>query len=365
MKRKILSLVLVLALLTAALPPFAAADNTGLCFTATNDKLLDLSSAAVNVGGNMYVPARVYSAFGIYYSYFTANSTGMLYNGSKQIYFDLNAGNSYDSYGDIFTAAAVLHNNQVYVPATWTCRYFGLSISAITGVGYGDIVRLKDANVSLSDASFLDSVNSAMKYYYYAYSGGPVSTPTPTPTPTPAVSQPEAETTGKAGTTTLCFIGLPAASVLDQLGKYGYTACFFLTADEAASSPDTVRRIYGSGYGIGIYCKSSPESECPAARDAIYAAAQVRPILMSSAAAAAKACTAYAQAHGYAYYAQRNAFAESIANASTVTTRLESAGGRTVLTFVSGTGTNKLLPSLLQYLATNKYTVQPLLETGV
>lgn len=366
MKRKLLSLFLVCALVTAALPVSVAADNTGVCFTATNDMLLDLGNAATYSGGSIYVPSRVFSTFGIYYSYFSSDATGMLYNGSKQAYFDLNEGTCYDSYGNYYSASAIYHNGQVYVPVAWTCYYFGLTYSSIGGVGYGDIIRIKNGGEVLTDSQFLDSVTRMMRSRYNEYTGGNNPPPaTPSPSTAPAVPSVSADEEGTPGSVTLCFIGLPTDAVLDQLDTYGYKATFFVTADDANGSPDIVRRAYGSGYNIGVYCQSAPESECNAAAEAVFSAVHMRPTLMTSPTATAKTCAAYASEHGYAYYTQRNAFAETTSSASTVTARLEKAGGHVTLTFVSGNGTNKLMGSLPQYLSTKKYTVTPLLETSV
>ena len=361
MKQKLLCLFLACALLVCALPVSVAADNTGLCYTAVNDKLLDLNNTAVSSGGGLFVPATAYAAYGIYYSYFSANNTGMLYNGTSQIFFDLNAGNSYDSNGNYYTAAALLHNGQVCVPVGWTCRYFGISYSFIPGVGYGDIVRLKNGGEVLTDDKFIDAATPSMKIYYNQYFGSP-STPAPTPTP---VVTPSPEEGGKAGTTTLCFIGMPDTSVLDQLAAHSYRACFFLTAAEAAAAPDLVRRICGAGHGIGVYVSSKPEKEAAAAAAAIYAAAQIRPTLLSSPTNVSKACADYAAEHGYAYYAQRNPVAASVSSASAVTAKLAAASGHITLTLTCGEGTTKLAPGLVSYLANEKYTVLPLLETGV
>ena len=365
MKRKLLSLFLVLVLVSAALPLPAAADNTGVCFSATNDTLLDLSSAAVYSGGGVYVPSRLFSAFGIYYSYFSSSATGMLYNSSRQIFFDANDGNCYDSNGNYYSATAILHNDQIYVPVGWTCRYFGLTYSFISGIGYGDIVRVKNGSEVLTDSQFLDAATSLMRSRYNEYSGSSVTTPTPASTPAPTAAPVEEKEEGKSGTTTLCFIGLPSSAVLDQLGKHDFHACFFLTAEEISAEPDLVRRAYCAGNDLGVYCKSDPESEFPAAAKALFEVVQVSPTLMTSPSAASKVCAEYGESHACAYYTQRNAVSAATSSASAVTARLEKVSGHITLTLVSGSGTNKLIASLLQYLTTKKFTVLPLLETGV
>ena len=157
---------------------------------------------------------------------------------------------------------------------------------------------------------------------------------------------------------------MPDAALLDQLSAHSYKACFFLTADEANASPDLVCRIYGSGHGLGIYCKSDAETECQAAADAIYAAAQVRPTLLTSPPTISKACADYAATHGYAYYAQRNPFSAANAKVSEISALLENANSRVIVTLTCGTGTARLISGLAPYIASKNISVLPLLETG-
>ena len=359
MKRKILSMLLVCALLAALTPLPAAADSTGLCYTAVNDQLLDLNSAAVNYSGVLFVPAQAYSVYGISYNYFSANRTGMLNNGGKQVFFDLNTGNSYDSYGNSFGQAGIFHNGQVYVPVEWTSHYFGLSYSYISGNGYGDVVRIKNGNAVLTDANFINAAKSQMKVYYNEY-----YPPAPTPTPTPAQTEPaqsSPEESGSPGTLTLCFIGMPDAGLLNRLAAQNWKACFFLTADEVNAAPDFVRRIVCAGQGIAVYCKSKPETECAAAAAAVYAAAQIRPILLTSPASISKACAEFAKVHGYAYYTQRN----PVSSAAAILSKLKSNAGRVTVTLTCGSGTDRLIGTLLQDAAAEEITVLPLLETDV
>lgn len=361
MKRKIFSVLLACALLAALMPFPAAADSSGLCYTAVNDQLLDLTSAAISYGGTVFVPVKVYAGCGINYTYFAGSETALLNNGRVQVFFDMKNGTNYDSNGNYFGEPVASHNGQIYVPAAWTCQYFGLSYSYISGNGYGDIIRIKNGSEWLPDANFMDAASSQMKTYYNMYFHTEPA-PTPTPAPTQAVPSPSpAEESGEPGTLTLCFIGMPDAGLLNQLAAQNWRACFFLTADEVNAAPDLVRRIVCAGHGIGIYCKDKPETECASAENAVYAAAQVRPILLTSPSSISKACAEYAMAHGYAYYAQRN----PVSSAAAITDKLKSAAGRVTVTLTCGTGTDRLIAELLQDAATKKVSILPLLETDV
>ena len=78
-----------------------------------------------------------------------------------------------------------------------------------------------------------------------------------------------------------------------------------------------------------------------------------------------KACADYAATHGYAYYAQRNAYPSSTASASAITSELKNASSHVTITLTCGTGTSKLIGTLLQYVDSNGISVLPLRETDL
>lgn len=357
MPRRILAVILVL-LFVAPFVVTASADSTGLCFTATNDNLLELSSMTAFVGGVPYVPAKAFSAFGVYYDYFEAEPTALLYNGSKQIFFNLTNGNSYDSYEEKYSVSAIFKFGQVYVPVDWICKYFGLGYSYISGAGYGDVLRLKNGSEQLTDSMFFDAATPTMRIRYNAYYANvdPVK-------PSPSHPVPSAPT----GTVSvsLCFVGLPSDEILNSLDNYSVKVCFFITAEEAIASPDTIRRICGSGHSIGIYCKTSPESECTAAEDIIFEAAQVRSTLISSPSAISQSSLDYADSNGYAYYKPVIELPENTKNSVGIISKLDSIKGYTSISIPISESTENYLPYVLQHMATKRITAMPLLETMI
>jgi len=358
MKRRITALILILVLIAATAQP-ASADSSGLCFTATNDYLLDLSSAAAFVSGTVYIPAKVFSTYGVYFNYFESTSTALLFNGNKEIYFDLLSGNSIDGDGTTQSVSATYKNGQVYVPVAWVCSYFGLEYSYISGNGYGDIVRLKNNKAVLSDSEFLDAAASQLRTRYNEYFGN-VTPASPSPSsPVPTGN----ETNTKS--ISLCFIGLPSESMLDVLDNYSASVCFFITAEEAETSPDTVRRICGSGHSIGIYCKNVPKTECEAASDIIFEAAQLRPVLITSPAAIANNCSDYAEANGYAYLKPTLEIPDTAKNAVSVTSKFEGLEGFTSISIFVTEESAKFLPFVLQLASSNNIRLLPLIETYI
>ena len=358
MKRKLIAFMLMILFL-APFVQTATADNSGLCFTATNDLLLDLASMATSISGISYVPAKVFSTYGVYFNYFNSTTTATLYNSSKNIYFDLSSGNSYDSDLNPYSVSATFKNGQVYVPVSWVCNYFGLYYSYISGNGYGDIIRIKNGGEVLTDSQFLDAASSLMRSRYDEYFGN--STPA-TPTPSqPATSGGETE----KASVSLSFIGLPSAKLLDSLDNYSTSVCFFVTADEVSKSPDLIRRICGSGHSIGIYCSSSPEKECQSTSDLIFEAAQVRPVLISSAASIKANAKTYAASNGYAYFSPAVEIAATVKNSSGVTSKLENIVGYTSLGITITENTDSFIPYVLSYAAAHHISILSLRETMV
>lgn len=358
MRRKIISLILAL-LLFSSLIDTASADNSGIYFTATNDTLLDLGSMAVYSGGVAYVPAKLFPTFGVYF--LSSDTTAMLYDSKYYVYFDMVKGGCYDSLGASYSTSAIYKNGQVYVPAYWVCAYFNLTYSSITGVGYGDIIRITNGKQVLTNAQFLDAATSLMHTRYNEYFGVN-NNATPSPSPSPSSGN---DGTQKGTNLSLCFIGLPSKSILDSLDDYYDKACFFVTAEEAASSPDIIRRICGSGHSIGIYCKSSAQTECDAAVNAVFEAAQERPILITSPDSIAKSCQEYAKANGFAYFNPKIAISGSVKYAYMVTSKLQNSKGYVSVEITLDENTEKALPSILQYLSSKSFKVSALHETNV
>lgn len=357
MSKKLFVLVLVVLLLLPVAQT-ASADSSGVCFVALNDKLEDLSSAATFVSGSAYVPAKIFSFFGVYYNYFPSDTTATLYNASKQVYFNLSNGNSYDGNENLLSTSAVFSNNQVYVPASWVCNYFGLSYSYITGTGNGDVVRIKNGLEILTDSEFLNGASSLMKTRYNQYFGKPEPpTPTPTPTPTPE------EEDNQGGSLAFGFIGLPGDRLLKALDDYGLKASFFVTAQQAERAPDTLRRIYGSGHNLGVYCVSEPASEFESAAEMIFDAVQLRPTLLSSSSAIADSAGVFAAENGCAFVKPGVEISESAKNASSVLSVVEEMKSFTAFAVPVTQQSEGFMSYVFNYAATKKLNVLQLRET--
>lgn len=358
---KPISVFLIFALLLAVPLSVAGADSSGVCFTATNDKLQLLSLRTVYVGGMAYVPYTIFSYFGVSANYFSSENVAMLNVGSNQVIFYLNDGTCVDGNGTSYPISATSLNGTVYVPAN-TGTFFGLSNTLIAGNGNGDVLRIKNGSQSLSDSEFLDAASSLMESRYAEYFGTPATTPIPeiTPTPEPSESQ---EIDG--GDVYLNFIGLPSSKLLDILRNNSVDACFFLTADDAAVDPDLVRRLIGEGNTVGVYCSAEPGNSCEKAAEAIQEAAFCRPTIMTTSQPENESHTAYAKSNGFAFYTPSKIITADVKDASAITLSLPKTHSVSDFCFYIGENTEAMLPMILQYLKSNGYEALPLLETSL
>ncbi len=356
-----LLLVLALAFAFAALTPAARAEN--FCFISINDTLLELSTQPVFISGTAYVPARVFENFRIYNSYFASDNTSLLFTESKQIYFDLSSGNTYDATGRYYSASGVLRNGQAYLPAQFVCSSFGLSCSFIPSDGHGDILRLTNGTQYLTDDKFQSAASNLMDAYYSAWFGtqatpAPMPEPSPEPTETPPPDRTDTEVL-------ISFSGLPSHRILDTLKVRGVQACFLLTAEDVAEAPDMVRRIAADGHRLGALCGEDALRDYAETASLLYDAARVLPLIVGSD-EAPDACREMAAQEGLAWLIcdiDAVCGGEGAASAPIVTAQIEFSINRVSVRFSGGGTTEDILPQVLNYLRENQFSVRAPRET--
>lgn len=359
MKRKHIALLLCAALFVLLLPGAPAYAAEKMTFISINDTLPpELDNCVAIYGGQTYVPYFVFSNYGlgISYSYFTSASTAYLFTKEKQLFFELNSGDTYDGVDNHYAVSAILRGGTVYLPVNLVYRFFGgFTYSSIEGNEYGSILRIKTDAVVLSDADFLRAARSTMRSRWMAYnneSGTVTETPPPSATPSP----PE---THEGERVTLSFTGVPTDRVLTLLEQYGVTACFFLTAEDVLENPDMVRRAVGEGHSAGVYCAGAePAADYERTAALLFEAARVRAILTAAPSETAEAARAMAEEQGLVFCPSDfgdEADGYSV-TAYTVTAWLETAVERTSLRVGCAQGSQTLGP-ILQYLSTQRYDV--------
>lgn len=246
---KAAAIILIFCLVALSAAPLGArADETGLCYIALNEAFAD-GALAYFSGSAAYVPIDCFADFKLYNSYHAADDTATLFSSSKQLFFELDTGRTYDSSDNYYNTSAIRRNGQVYVPVSFVCSQFGFSYSIIEGVGYGDVCRIKDSSYTLSDSQFLSAAESLMRSLYEQYSGGGISAPGSTD-----VAQPG----DMDDPVYLSFQGLPSSALIDTLLQFEVDAGFFLTADDIRTSPETVRRLAAEGFSLGALLGAEP-----------------------------------------------------------------------------------------------------------
>ena len=133
-KKRWIVFCLLAALAVGLMIPSVFADET-VYFTAVNNTLLELSAETMPVVQNsmIYVPSSVFNTRSLstwaYYS--RGGQSVLISDGTKELYFDMSAGNSHDREENTYQYAAIYANDTAYVPAFFVADYFGLGYSYI------------------------------------------------------------------------------------------------------------------------------------------------------------------------------------------------------------------------------------------
>ena len=356
MKKAKKAVCVILVLLLALLPGAALAADSSVCFIAVNDNLLPLTSQASSQSGQYYVPMSVFTSLRIYSSFHSGTSTAELTSSTRQMFFNVETGETYDSNNNYYTSSAIMRGGTVYVPVDFVCRQFGLSWSYIRGSGYGDVCRITDGSSSLSNEMFMAAARPLMVSRYNEYTGSSVS---------PDVDGGEVEAADSV--IFLSFRGMPTGDTLNTLLSYGVKATFFLTAEEIRSDPSIVRRIAGEGHNIGALCSSDPAREHGEFLDALWSEAHMTSVLIASYSRDYDAlCTVYAGQAGLVFcdYSIDGVRSGAGATASDIAAAL--SGGRSPIMYLrlqSSRTTDANLSAILSTL-TNGSVVLAVSETS-
>lgn len=361
MVKKILALLLCVCVVLTAAALYASA-STDICFISVNDTLLELNTMPYFKNGITYIPYSIFSNFGISYTYYAEASTAMVYIDKKVLFFNLVTGETSDINGTQYSAQAVYRNGIVYLPLNVVHEYFRtFTYSYIQGSNYGNIIRLKDSSVVLSDYDFTRAAASLMRSRYTAYINSLAPSPTPVITPSPEINH-------EGVSVYLSFLGLPSDTILSALKASGAEACFYLTAEDIRSSPDTVRRIDGEGHNIGILCANDIEQEYAEASQLLFEAARATTVMVTAIGenSAELAIAADEADLSFWYYNLDGIFEEGeSAYSGALTAIMDERHSETSVFFTCGKTTEGLLRSFLRYLTEEKYSVTCPHETDV
>jgi len=285
--KKTIAAILIIAMLAIAiaLPSFAA---DTIYFTSVNNILMQLSddTMPINYNGSIYVPYSVFNSheLGTFAVYSQSAQIITVFGNGVQLYFNLQDGTTYDTYDTQYRQRAISSNGRIYLPVAFTCEYFGINYSVISGNKYGNIVRMTVGD-ALDDATFSSAASALMKsrlddYNKSKATSTPTASPTPTLTPTPVrtPSGGSSDTPDRSDINIyLSFFGIDpihTPRILSLLQTRSNSAAFFVTPEEISAYPDIIRRINGSGHIIGIICGSDIEADYASAASLLYDAAR-------------------------------------------------------------------------------------------
>jgi len=352
MRRAIIAILILAIILGLSVAGYA--DTPEVCFTALNETVLDLSQTPYFYNGTAFVPYKVFSSFRVYSSYFASNNTISLYRSDRQLYFNLNTGQVFDGDDNYYSTPTVRKNGVVYVSVPFVCNYFGLSWSYIKGIGYGDILRITDSGSYLSDSEFIHAASGVMQPRYESYIESLSGSSSPSPSAPGSIDSSDTPVY-------ISFEGMPDDILLDTLQRFGVKCAFYLSPDDIASAPDTVRRIYGSGHSIGIYCGADPAGDYQSASALLLEAANIRTVMVSSSGEHLSACQTYAQENRLKMNtydldaADRQGYGISSNN---ITTRISNTHRTVHLRFDCSNSTQKVLSNILNFLNNNNYALR-------
>jgi hypothetical protein len=351
--KKLISCVIIAAVLICLPWQPVRADSSGLIYTAVNDHVCELSEMPYVLDGSRYLSfAFFYTHFKISWEYFSGANSITMSKGTELLIFDLDNGTCRKRDGQDYPAKAILSNGVYYVSAR-IGALFGLNYSTLTGNGYGDLFRITDGSQILNNAQFMDAVQAAghLERLYAAYYNSIAP---------PVISDPGESPTLDDAEVYISFIGLPSPELLDVLKSQSTCAAFFLTAGEIRDNTDLVRRTIIDGHTVGVYYEDKQGAEDAAL--ALVQCAMYRPTIVASPESQLDSAKAYAEECGCVYYLPQHVIPPETAEMSAVTQLLATDGQACDFLLTGGEDSPELLQNLLYFLSLNGYSPLPLLE---
>lgn len=280
MKKRLLGLVLCLALLLPFAAPAARADET-VFFTAMGESILPLRDETMPFlsGTALYIPAGIFT--GAVRKALDVSCTGgisrgevILYSGGHSLWFDLSKDYAVDGDDNLYTPGAIVKNGQVFVSSVLVARFFDLRYS-VTEVDHGYMVWLRKQDYALSDVHFADAASYTMDSRYKEYQKIKAQQKEEQ-LPAPAEPQPE-ETVMDGKRIYLCLAaGANTTAMLDTLERSGTQGTVFFTPEEMGGSGGVLRRAAARGHSVGILADAGAETpvleQLALANDALEAA---------------------------------------------------------------------------------------------
>lgn len=244
-------LCIIMAVQVAFLPSHAAKN---VYFTGLEENILPLSDTTMPFWKDnyLYIPSSIFAgmnrtSINVGHSKSSDGSWVALYRGDRALLFKRGEPYGEDQDGKRYFPGAVERNGILFVPAGVVTAFFGLKYS-VTNVLHGSLAWIRTPNFGLTEDVFIDAASSMMAQRYQEYLGSqPQEDPTVPEVP-PAI---EELISGKR--LYLCVrAGENTGDLLDILDRYAGYVTFFCTPEFMAENHDLLRRMTGTGHGVGI-----------------------------------------------------------------------------------------------------------------
>lgn len=375
-KGQLIHLFLVLCLCAAFLvPPASAASD--IYFTSVNDTMLTLTAETMpyRSGGVLYVPYTVFDGnssgvpLGISCTYNRNRNTLILYDDEQIVTFYLESGVCYDEIaGGTYEKKAALHNGVPFVALDAVCLFFDLeyTYNIIPKVPQGYLVRVKNKDVILSDAKFIDAASNLIDRRYQSYLQSlPPAEGDGTTSIVPGID--EKEPSVKENSVFLAFLGddpKEIERVLDVLVRNREYGLFFVRPELIAQEDDLIREIMGTGHGVGLWMGEEDElSVLDEGNRLLEALTYTRTTLVY----APEEKRSQLENEGWVCWEETrqldpSATVGAYAYSDRVVNQLKKSKSNEFLT-LSGVDTDRILPALLDRLSEELFDVELSLET--
>jgi hypothetical protein len=258
MKKRIVSLALLAALLVGLCSPALAAEE--FCFIAVDDTVpMTLTSGSLPYSSNagLFVPYTVFNTepCGVMSAYNGAAQTFVLFTRAKRLIFNLSDGTVTDENKNVTPVLTTYKNGLLYIPVSLCAAHFGLSLSVLTSKNGYMVLRFTDGAEVYDDSLFLEKAENLIAYRVEQYKTSAAAKPS-TPTAPATVTKPAEPATKPAVTHGAVYPVFVGASVMQAaasaLESMSLTGVFFLTESEIRQNPDLVRALYAGGHQLGL-----------------------------------------------------------------------------------------------------------------
>ena len=300
MKKKIVTMIIVISILAAAVPTVSRAAVIPY-FMAVNNTLLPFNDDTMPFisGGEILVPYGMFLGASVWPVASRELEQVRLHRGPNMIVdFFTSTGVTQDKYGNNLPwPAARRIGNRFYVPVKQVCDFFELTCE-IVDISR-DIIPQEQMRLiriisedALNYRTFVGMNSNAMRNAYNEYYAPPAPPPT-TPVTSPSITTPqppveEIPPTYNDVTVHLSFNDISAGGtevlleLLDAYDSYGYQFCFFVSIMNINEDPGLIRRISGSGHMIGLWLEEGTLNEYSKASDLLFEATKIKTVLVSA-----------------------------------------------------------------------------------